>query len=79
MQKEHQPYFEALQKHPRLLVGQSVPAIGKEGTETLRDTADAREWQEAVKQLLVQEINDRAGRGMEEQAGYLSTDRKSVV
>lgn len=59
---EYPKYFEALQKHPRLLIGTEVPRIGTEGTETLRDSADAAEWQEAVKQQLVAEIKDRAVR-----------------
>lgn len=78
MREEHEPYFEALGKHPRLLVGTQVPAIGREGMETLHDTADAREWQDAVKQLLVSEINDRAGRDLEESADFLSTVHASI-
>ena len=57
---EYGNYFDALQKHPRMLVGASVPAIGKEGNETLRDSADAAEWQEAVKVLLGEEVRARA-------------------
>ena len=78
MREEHGRYFEALNKHPRLLVGQQVPAIGREGTETLRDTNDAREWQEAVKSILVQEINDRAQRDLEENKGFLDTVHASI-
>ena len=61
-----------------MLVGQSVPAIGREGTETIRDTDDAKEWQEAVKMLLVQEIEDRAGRAMEQNKGFLETVHASI-
>jgi hypothetical protein len=78
VQTEHAQYFEALKQHPRLLVGTQVPAIGKEGMETLRDTNDAREWQEAVKTILVQEINDRAGRQMEESSDFLTTVHASI-
>lgn len=78
MQTEHAQYFEALGQHPRLLVGKSVPAIGKEGMETLRDTNDAREWQEAVKSILVAEIRDRAERQMEESADFLQTIHASI-
>lgn len=78
VREEHAQYFTALNQHPRLLVGQQVPAIGKEGMETLRDTNDAREWQEAVKTILVQEINDRAGRQMEESSDFLTTVHASI-
>lgn len=78
MQEEHAQYFEALNKHPRLLVGTQVPAIGKEGTETLRDTNDAREWQEAVKSILVEEVRDRAGRKLDESKDFLQTVHASI-
>ena len=35
-----------------------MPAIGKDGMETLKDSRDAKEWQEAVRELLIQEIDD---------------------
>jgi hypothetical protein len=78
VREEHAQYFEALEKHPRLLVGAQVPAIGKEGHETLRDTNDAREWQEAVKSILVSEIRDRAQRDLEENADFLETVHASI-
>lgn len=78
MQTEHAQYFEALGQHPRLLVGKQVPAIGKEGMETLRDSNDAKEWQEAVKSILVAEIRDRAERSMEESADFLQTIHASI-
>lgn len=78
MRDEHAPYFAALEQHPRLLVGRKVPAIGREGEELLRDTNDAREWQDAVKQLLVAEVRDRAGRAMEESGDFLRTVHQSI-
>lgn len=60
------------------MVGQQVPAIGRDGTETLRDTNDAREWQEAVKSILVAEVRDRAGRAMEENRDFLQTVHASI-
>jgi len=75
---EHTQYFEALDKHPRMLVGQQVPAIGKEGNEVLRDAADAREWQEAVKSLLVAEVRDKAEKAMEESSDFLNTIHASI-
>jgi hypothetical protein len=76
--EEYGNYFEALEKHPRLLVGAQVPAIGKEGMETLRSTEDAKEWQEAVKSLLVQEIRSTAQAKVEESREFLSTVHASI-
>ena len=78
MRTEHPKYFEALEKHPRLLVGTEVPAIGKEGTELLRDSTDAKEWQEAVRSILVGEIRNRATEKLEESQDYLETIHASV-
>lgn len=78
MKDEHGPYFEALEKHPRLLVGTEVPAIGREGMETLRTTADAKEWQEAVKSVLVQDIQSRVGVHLDESATFLETVHQSI-
>lgn len=78
VREEHGQYFEAIEKHPRLLVGTQVPAIGKDGYETIRDTADAREWQEAVKGLLIEEVKGRASRQMDENTGYLQTLHASI-
>lgn len=78
MREEHGQYFEALDKHPRLLVGQQVPAIGKEGMEVLQSTQDAKDWQDAVKHLLAAEIRDRATRQMDESADFLQTVHASI-
>ena len=71
--ENYEKYFEALETHPRLLVGTKVPAIGKEGEEVLRDSNDAKEWQEAVRGILVQEIEESARLKLEEQDGYMQT------
>jgi hypothetical protein len=78
VQTEHKQYFDAIQQHPRLLIGKSVPSINGDGEETLRDSDDAKEWQEAVKTLLVAEVQDRTGRAMEENATYLQTLHQSI-
>jgi hypothetical protein len=59
-------------------VGTEVPAIGKEGMERLKDTADAKEWQEAVKGLLIGEIRERATVKMEESKDFLQTVHASI-
>jgi hypothetical protein len=76
--EEYGQYFDALEKHPRLLVGATVPAIGKEGNETLRNSEDAKEWQEAVKSLLIAEIREQATTKMEESADYMQTVHASI-
>ena len=78
VREEYGKYFEALEKHPRLLVGQEVPAIGKEGMERLRDSSDAKEWQEAVKGVLVQEIQARANEQMGHNSNILETLHSAV-
>jgi len=55
-----------------------VPAIGKEGTETLRDTNDAREWQDAVKQILVEEVKSRAEKAMEDSGDFMTNVHASI-
>ena len=76
--EEYGNYFDALEKHPRLLVGTQVPAIGKEGMETLRDSNDAKEWQEAVRSLLVEEIRANAQVKLEESQDFLQTAHASI-
>lgn len=78
MKAAHPQYFDALEKHPRLLVGQQVPAIGKEGMETLRDSKDAAEWQEAVRSILVQEIRAKAQEQLDGAKDYLETIHAAV-
>lgn len=75
---EHSKYFDALEQHPRLLVGQEVPRIGQEGTEVLKDAADAREWQDAVKTILQQEVRSRASVKLDENKDFLTTLHASI-
>jgi len=60
------------------MIGAEVPAIGREGMDVLSSTEDAKEWQEAVKVLLVEEVQDRAQRAMEENGGFLDTVHASI-
>jgi hypothetical protein len=75
---EHPKYFEAIETHPRLLVGTKVPGLNGAEDEVLRTTEDAREWQEAARHVLVAEIRDRAGKQLEENRGYLDTVHASI-
>jgi hypothetical protein len=78
VKKEYANYFEALEKHPRLLVGTQVPAIGKDGMETLKSSEDAKEWQEAVRTLLVQEIRAKAEVKLEGAKPFIDTVHASI-
>lgn len=50
-------YYEALEKHPMALVGESVPGVKGDGQMmVLRDTAEARDWQDATKALIEAEV-----------------------
>ena len=64
--EEHTRHFEAIEKHPRELVGTQVPNVTTGEMETLRDSEDAREWQEAVKGLLVQDVQERMRSSVEQ-------------
>jgi len=77
-EQDYGRYFEALRKHPRLLVGTEVPAIGVEGMETLRNSEDAKEWQEAVRSLLVEEIQSQAQQKLGENRDFLETVHASI-
>ena len=46
--------------------------------ERLKDSNDAKEWQEAVKSILVQEINERATAKLEESRPFLETVHASI-
>lgn len=46
--------------------------------ETLRDTADAKEWQDAVRTLLVGEIRERATAKMDESSDFMETLHGSI-
>ena len=66
VEEDYPKYFDALRAHPRALVGQTVPSVVGEGMETLRDSQDAKDWQEAVRQVLSDEVRDRVQRSLEE-------------
>lgn len=78
MQEEFGTYFDALRQHPRMLVGTEVPALKGDGMEVLRDAADAREWQDAVKSILTDEVRERATVKQEENKGILDTVHQSI-
>ena len=78
MRQTHGRYFEAVQKHPRRLVGQQVPALDGEGSITLRDSADAQAWQEAVKEILFEEVAAKAEEKKSELRDIFDTVHSSI-
>ena len=78
LETEYPKYFEALNKHPRLLVGTEVPSLRGEGTETLRDSGDAKEWQEAVRSILQDDLKRRVAARSDESQGFLRTVHSSI-
>lgn len=81
VKEEYVPYFEALKRHPRLLVGEQVPDLNNpdpDAMETLRDAQDAQQWQEAVKSLLAEEVQERARQAMDENKDIIGTVHASI-
>ena len=71
-------YFDYVQRHPRTLVGEQVPSMTGDGMEVLRDSADAKDWQDAVKEQLALEVRDRAQRRLEDDRGTLDMIHGSI-
>ena len=71
--EEHTRHFEALEKHPREMIGMEVPNVITGKLEPLRDSEDAREWQEAVKNLLQQDVQARIADSIEQARPIMDT------
>ena len=78
--QEFPKYVEAINAAPRTLVGTQVPKIGgADGEmETLRDSADARDWQDAARTALTAEANERATRKSDDLRGVREVVTRSV-
>jgi hypothetical protein len=61
-----------------MLVGQEVPSAVGEGLERLRDSADVKDWQEAIKHLLIQEVDSRIQAKQEDLRGTFETIHASI-
>lgn len=59
-------------------MGQEVPSLKGEGMERLKDSADARDWQEAVKQQLAAEVQSRVTARGEEFRDTFETIHSSI-
>ena len=76
---EFKSYIDAVEQAPRYLVGKTVPkADGSEGTETLRDAQDARDWQEEIKKQLGREVSRRIEAARTDNAGMMEVLNNSV-
>ena len=75
---EYPKYFDALKVHPRTLVNTEVPSMTGEGMERLRDSNDAKDWQDAVKAQLLGEIQERGAQLQEEQGTNLRIMHGSI-
>ncbi len=79
MREEYAPYFQIVEAPPRMLVGQTVPSLDpNKETEVIRDTADARDYQEAAKALLAKELGSRVQADITSQAAHLQVVSQSI-
>jgi hypothetical protein len=73
-------YFEALDKHPYRLVGQKVPGLAPGAPDiTLRDSQEAKDWQEATAQLLKEEADSIVKSRQQEIAPLMGVIQDSVM
>lgn len=75
---EYARWINATELHPRELVGTEVPSLTKDGMEILRDGADAKEWQDAVRQKLAEEVRDRTSRKADDVKPMMATLHASI-
>jgi hypothetical protein len=78
LRTEFTKYFDALDQHPRTLVGQRVPSATGQGEEVLKDSQDARDWQEAIKQQLAQIAATRVDQKKEDMRQVFETVHSSI-
>lgn len=79
IREEYKNYIAAIEQHPRALIGRQVPsATDPEKMETLRDSNDAKDWQDAIRQTLGQEVRDRVSRKADDSRGMMETLHNSI-
>lgn len=81
VQDEFSNYFGALNTHPRALVGQTVPSAkgGDAPDEVLRDSADAKDWQDAIRETLQGLVAERIAQRAEADKGRLGSIHSSIA
>jgi len=73
-------YLAAINMHPRMLIGQKVPSLREGGGEdVIRDSADAKDWQDAAKTLLKQEVAGRVKTKIDNARPMLSVIQESIL
>lgn len=73
-------YFTSLEKHPMALVGETVPSIKGDGQNmVLRDTQEARDWQEATKSLIDGEIAAKVRARTDEVRPMMNVIQESIL
>lgn len=79
VQQEFSKYFDVLRQPARTLVGKEVPSLSGDGSmERLRDSADAKDWQESVKGILADMIQERVTARQEQLAPVFTTVHESI-
>lgn len=78
VREERKSYIELLRQPARALIGRKVPSLTGNGDDTLRDAADARDWQEAVAQALNLEVESKVSARQEELSNVYSTVHASI-
>ena len=72
-------FLQALDQHPRMLVGDQVPSLKRQGeTEILRDSNDAKDWQDGLRHMIALQVSQRAAGYAEESKPLISTIQSSV-
>ena len=61
-----------------MLVGVEVPSLTSDGKERLKDSADAADWIDGVKAMLLAEVETRASNRMDEDGGLRKTLHSSI-
>ena len=71
--------LEAINVHPRLLIGDTVPSVKAGGApEVLKTSEDARDWQEAVRGIITEQVTNRTSALMNDARPLLGTLQDSV-
>ena len=79
MRDEFGAYFQATEMPARNLIGKEVPSLDPDrDTETIRDLADAQDYQAAVRDTLVKELQQRVVNQVDENREYLEVVGQSI-
>lgn len=71
--------LQMVNEYPRRMIGETVPSLKGEGTEVLKDSRDAEDWQNGVKHVIENQVNSQAATLQEESRPLLSTLQDSIT